>query len=163
MEALPTNINNQAHSLNPDELITLIKIEIFPADGSPSVFLYFSKKLPIAFGGVNYEPTAFSLDGAGLDAGGEKSRPRLQLANPEGMFSVFTQNGDLEMARVDRFTVHPDDVGTAVGIKHSWYVSRVEAVNRSMIIFELAALTDGPKVRVPSREFMYPEFRSVSL
>lgn len=163
MTSVPASISAQAHSLTPDELISLVKIEIFPVDNSPSVMLYLSDKVDVLFDGVTYSQAPHVLLGAGLDAGGEKSRPRLQMGNPDGMFSVFAQNGDLEMARVDRFRVHPSDVGTNVGIKNSWYVSRIESVNESMIIFELAALTDGPKVKLPAREFMYPEFRSVRL
>lgn len=161
--ALPNSITAQAHSLTPDDLHTLVKMEIFPVDNSPSIMLYFTDKQELQFGSNHYESFGFQLIGGGLDAGGEKSRPRLQMPNPNGMFSIFTQNGDLEMARVDRFFVHPNDLATAVGIKSSWYVSRVESVNKSMVILELAALTDGPKVRVPNRTFMYPEFRSVRL
>lgn len=163
MQPLPDKITGQAHSLSPDSLVTLIKIEIFPADNSSPVLLYLSPTNDRTFAGVNYTSFAVALEGAGTDAGMEKSRPRLQLANPDGMFSVFAQNGDLEMARVDRYRVHPDDMGTNNAIVSSWYVSRVESISRSMVILELAALTDGPKVRIPNRVFATPEFRSVRL
>jgi len=160
---IPTAIAQQAHSLTPNELIPLLRVEIFPVNNSPAIFLYLSEKVNVVFGGKTYTPTAYSLVGAGVDSGGEKSRPRLQLANPNGMFSVYAQNGDLEMARVDRFWVHPSDLNTSVATKNSWYVRRIEVVNSTMIIFELAALTDGPMVKIPYREFTYPEFRSVRL
>lgn len=160
---IPNSIASQAHSLNPDELHTLLKIEIFPVDGSSSVILYLTDKNPQVFAGNHYETLAFQLVGAGLDAGGEKTRPRLQLPNPGGMFSVFTQNGDLETARVDRYFVHPDDLATAQGDKSMWYVSRIESVSSTMVVLELAALTDGPKIKLPLRTYMYPEFRSVRL
>jgi phage-related protein len=160
---IPNSIAAQAHSLNPDDLHTLLKIEIFPVDGSASVMMYLTDQQTLVFGGNTYESMGFQLIGAGLDAGGEKSRPRLQLPNPGGMFSVFTQNGDLETSRVDRYFVHPSDLSTATGMKSMWYVSRVESVSSALVVLELAALSDGPKVKLPARTYMYPEFRSVRI
>lgn len=164
MDNLPLNIEQQAHSLTPDQLLTLLKVEIFPQDGASSLILYLSETRNVVFNNITYSSAAFSLVGAGLDASGEKTRPRLQLPNQQGMFSVFAQNGDLEGARVDRYRVHPDDEGSSnQAVKHSWYVSRVEIVTQAMIVLELAALTDGAKVVMPYRKFALPEFKSVRL
>lgn len=157
----PTAFKATMADLNQSEPYTLLKLQVTTDLGTTT--WRFCLQDSISWDNQTWSLTPFSLTGEGDRAGGEQSRPNLVLPNPDGMFSPYIARGFLLRARVIKYEVHPNDVGTNNGIMSQWYISKVLEINAKAISFELSALSDGNSFKLPSRRFSQPEFRLVRL
>ena len=60
--------------------------------------------------GVTYENFPHQFSGYNIQSTGEQSRPKLQVANPDGLFSNLLVNGTLRQAQLIRYLVLRSDL-----------------------------------------------------
>ena len=116
--------------------------------------------------GHEWEMFGIKLSGEKRSADDEEARPRLQLINPEGVFSSLIRQRLLDRATIIRRRVLLRHIEEDVPIyqQRMWYVSRVADVTVGQTItLELRAMSEGPNVRLPARQFIPPEFPMVRL
>lgn len=96
---------------------------------------------------------------------GEQSRPKFSSVNPNGVLSLWIEQGVLDGAVLTRYRVLLTDLEADVRAysKHVWVMSKVLNLNRDLVTFELRSTLDGPNYHLPARSFYPPEFTHVSL
>ncbi len=161
MKVLPSGMEQEKHSLNSSAPYELLKIYIETDDGP--VVQHFCLSQTLEWNGLTWSKVAFNLSGLGDKSGGEKTRPRLILPNPEGVYSYYIQKGYLDNARVTQYLVHPENLDSNESLTNQFYVSRIVEVNRQMISCQLNYLSDGNNFMLPPRRFTQPEFNQVRL
>lgn len=136
--------------------------DIILANGSK---LYFKNNKTVSWQGNSYEGTGIKIEGIGSYADDQRSRPKLTLWNPAGVFSSLVDQGHLENATVIRYRVLKEHVDSDLPIyrRQQWKVKRIASVKIPWIGLELRDLVDGQTFLTPGRMFIPPEFSAVSL
>lgn len=156
----PIDHRREAQKLTADALVDLFEI-IIPNQA----VVCFTDADTREWQGKLYESWAFKLTTVARNADGERSRPKLTVVNPEGVFNPWIFNGTLEGCTVIRRRVLRQHYETDVAIQEvqMWYISRVmEVVPGQTITFELRSLSDGPDALLPARMFTPPDFPFVT-
>lgn len=161
-QQIPQIYRANAAALSQVEPLTLLKIQITAPDASVVTLRYCAEKT-VNWQSQTWALAPFSLTGEGERAGGEQSRPRLVLANPESLFSYYISEGWMDGARITKYEVHPDDLASGQSTMSVWYVSQVEELNAIAISLQLSTLSDGNSFKLPGRRFTQPEFGLVRL
>lgn len=140
-------------------------VELFEIALIPSGNIYVKANDTVTWQGNTYEGIAIKLTGVSGSSDDEKSRPGLQVANPEGIFTPFIRTGKMEKAMITRVRVLRSDVlaNNNIAQRESWYVSRTVSLNRMSASFELREAMDGQFFILPARQFLPPEFPAVKL
>lgn len=159
---MPSAFEEDLASLNAVEPLKLLKIQIQTPDPNLVTFRFCLQKT-VVWKGHNWTFTPFLLQGEGNKAGGEQTRPTLALPNPQGIFSYYISEGWLDRARIWKYEVHPDDLASGQAAMSTWYVSKVEEINRKAISLQLSALSDGNSFKLPARRYTQPEFPLVRI
>lgn len=151
---------DDAHRLESDGYVHLFTIELIP-----SGVLHLKNGPARTWQGSLYEEWGLKLDGVARAADDQRVRPKLTVANPEGLFSALIAEGKLDGATVLRTRVLHDDLvhDRPYGREERWTVSRIASLTKTLATFELRNQLDGPFFTVPARMFLPPEFPSVSL
>lgn len=95
----------------------------------------------------------------------QKSRPTLQIMNPEGIFNIPAFKGQFDGALLQRYRVLRDhfDRNILLSDNSVWFIARPkDLIGGQSISFELRALSDGPEQLIPARQFIQPDFPFVS-
>ena len=190
-----SNFNKLLLSLSPDALIELFEIDFsnIQADfsmlsdivganiGADSVYRFCSMKNssnPIYWQGNGYQPMPIEAEGFEQQGDGRLPRPRLTLANPDGLFSkIVHANHDFSNAKITRkrtFVRFLDDdnfidpgthnqdgrnpFGEADPDSHYpddvYFISKKIAENKKVIQFELVSALELQGAEVPARIVM---------
>lgn len=161
---IPSAFKNDLASLTTVEPFTLLKLQIETPETSSSLVTFrFCLQKTVTWKNQVWSLTPFMLSGEGNRAGGEQMRPSLMLPNPQGIFSYYISEGWLDRARVWKYEVHPDDLSSGQSLMSTWYVSKVEELNKKAISLQLASLSDGNAFKLPARRFTQPEFPLVRI
>lgn len=155
-------VKAELSGLQVSEKLCLLKLEVPLNTGGLMVFR-FCNQMEVTWAGQVWSQAAFDLLNISQSSSGEKNRPSLVLANPDGIFSYYIANGALEGSRVWRYLVHPDELDTTLATQNQWYVRKIASLNSRQVSLELADLSDGNQFKLPPRRFTQPEFRQVSL
>ncbi|MBN7759786.1 hypothetical protein JYP52_01440 [Nitratireductor aquibiodomus] len=116
--------------------------------------------------GNTYEQFGIQVTGEKRSADDEETRPRLQIINPEGVFSSMVRRRLLDRATVIRRRVLLQHIEEDVPIyqQRMWYVSRISDVTAGQsITMEMRHMSEGPNSRLPARQFIPPEFPMVRI
>lgn len=116
--------------------------------------------------GKTWDHLACQLTGQQRSSEDEKSRPRLRLINPVGVFNQPAFSGQFDGSVIQKFTVLRRHVESNLTIANNeiFFIGRVvELIAGQSISFELRALSDVPDQKVPARVYMYPEYPTVTL
>lgn len=99
------------------------------------------------------------------NSGGEMSRPKFAVVNPQGMFSLWVESGYTDGAILTRYQVLISDLEAGVNAytKNVWVMSKVVSLNKEMVIFECRSTIDGANFDLPARAFYPPDFPHVTL
>jgi len=161
MSTLPASHVVDANKLDGADAI----VELFEIALRPSGRLFLKPDNAVTWQGNTYEAIGMKLDGVSSSADDDKSRPRLQIANPEGYFSPFIRTGAVDQAIVTRIRVLRADLeaDNSTCQKQSWTISRVVSLNKQYAIFELRDSLDGQFYILPARMFIPPQFPAVKL
>lgn len=132
---------------------------------SPVIFR-FKNNDTVTWQGDVYEGMAISMPGDKRSSDEEESRPTLRVINPDGIFNKPAMDGDLDRAIITRKTVLREHIEQDINIytQRMWYVDHVkELISGQTIGLELRVMTDLPNVQLPYRQYIPPEFPTVSL
>lgn len=158
---IPLTHQEEAYKLDATGLVELFQITL---QGGGSV-LYFTPYLDCTWQGHTWESFPCRITEMSTQSMGENSRPKLTLANPDGLFSGYVISNMLDNATVVRYRVSPDDVATNTNrfMKNTWRISKVVALNKNMIVIELRSAMDGHYFKLPGNSYFPPEYPHVSL
>lgn len=160
-ENVPASHIEDAHKLDADGYVEFFQIAL--ADNSGTLYLKMNSDM--TWQGHTYEGTGIKLDGVGSYADDQVSRPKLNLFNPDGIYSSLVDQGKLDNAIVTRIRVLKQDVdsNTNISRRQKWRISRIVTIKNPMIVCELRDMLDGQMFLVPGRMFIPPDFNAVSL
>jgi len=163
-EDVPPAIQDEAQDLNPSPIVTLYRLVLNKVGGVTEVL--FTPREEKVWLGETYESVPCLFGGVGQNADGENSRPRMTVANPDGLFSSWVQDGYLDSAILHQYMLLKSDLelNNDIKIHRQWRVTRVASLSaKTGLVFECRHVTDGHPFKLPSREFTVPEFPHVSL
>lgn len=157
----PTEYQVEAYKLDAQGLIDLFQINLLGAAGS----LYFTPNVSINWQGKAWTGYPCGISDAGVKTSGEYNRPKMTLANPQGIFSSYVQKGVLDNAIVLRYRVLPGNISGNINsfVKNTWRVSKIISLNKDMIVLELRSAMDGHNFKMPGNSFFPPDYPHVSL
>jgi lambda family phage minor tail protein L len=160
----PTSHLVEGQKLTADAVVDLFEIQL--KGTQYPVYVRFTNGPEVTWQGKTYEAMACKFTGHARSADDERSRPKLQVLNPIGLFNSFAMNGNIDGAVVERRRVLRQHLETNVNLSETtlWYVGRImEIITGQSITLELRALVDGPDQLIPARKYLPPEFPFVTL
>jgi phage-related protein len=159
-ESLPSSHLESARGLEADAFVYLYRINLYPAGK-----VCLTEVKSVFWQGETYEQIGIKMGNVSAYADEQSSRPKLQVQNPDAIFSELISQGQLDGASVTRYRVLLDDLlnDRNVFIKQSWRVGRVTGLNRISLSLELRDLTDGPNFVIPTMTFSPPKFPVVRI
>ncbi len=162
MATLPASHIADAHELESKGLRDLYKIELRDTNNT---ILLVTPHNQVTWQGDTYEPLPCSLTESAQNSTGEQSRPKFSCANPEGIFSLWVQDGALDGAIFTRYRfLLPDlEANNNTYMRNLWVISKVMTLNKAMLVCELRSTLDGVTFMLPARSFYPPAFPHVSL
>lgn len=155
----PQSHIDEAHKLVADAPVKLYKITL-----STGAIIRIKNNNTVTWQGNVYEGVPMALSGVSFSAGDEANRPKVMVANPDGIYSSLVRTKVFERGTLLQYEVLKQHLDTNQNIFNSrtWRIARALEVNLHVISLELRNLTDGPMAKIPSRFFTQPEFPSVT-
>ena len=157
---VPEKHREENLKLTADAYVDLFHIQL--RDGSN---LYLKTGDPIRWSGNDWEAIPLSFSGYEIKADGQASRPTLQVANPNGVWSRFVLDGSLEKAYLYRYRVLRRDLDADRPVYQlmMWIIWNCTSITKDYMTFECRNPTDGNNFYVPARQYMPPEFPVVDI
>lgn len=126
--------------------------------------LYLKTGDPVTWNGMDWEPLPLYFSGYEISSEGQASRPKLKVINPEGVFSRIVLDGDLDRAWVYRYRVlrRHIDQDKPIFQMNCWLLWNCTSITRDYMEFELRNPLDGNNFYIPARQYMPPEFPTVT-
>ena len=165
-------IQAEIQSLAPSALMEMFVLDTTNfAGGGLSYFHAGTNKLqqPLVWQGNSYTALPIEADGFDLSSKGQLPKPRIRIANINGLFSAqVAQNDDLIGCKVTRkrtFAKYLDAVNFPGGVNSTadpnqyladevWFVDRKVSENKYLIEWELASAFDVQGVMLPFRQIV---------
>ena len=166
------SIATEIQSLSPTSLIELFVLDTTNLPGG-GLFRFHAGtnglQQPVVWGGVQYTPLPIEADGFDISSSGTLPRPKIRVANIQGMFSqIAAENEDLVGCKVTRkrtFVRFLDAVNFPDGnnpdadpnqhlLDETYYVEQKSAENRYMVEWELSSAFDLFGVLLPRRQII---------
>lgn len=157
---LPDEHKEENLKLSADAYVDLFHIQV-RSGGS----FFIKTGDPVTWNGNTWESLPIKLTGFEMNSDGKASRPKLQVANPEGVFSKIILDGDLDKAFIYRYRVLRKNLEADRPIYqlNMWLIWMASSVTKHYIEFELRNPMDGNNFTVPARQYIPPEFPTVTL
>lgn len=157
--SLPTEQIIDAHKMEADGLVHLYEIQT--SQGT----LYYKADNTVVWDGNTYSGIAIQIDGRSQNTDGQWSRPSLTIANPLGLHSAMAAQGAFDNAIVVEKRVMYEHIlsNSAIFLQRKWKCRLVSSVNRISITLQLREYMDGPRFILPARQFVPPDFPSVTV
>lgn len=159
---LPLSQQIDAHELESKGLRDLFRIQL---RDSGSTVLYITAHNQLNYMGKTWEQWPCNLGESEHNSSGEVSRPKFSISNPNGVFSIWVREGAVDGAIVTRYRCLLTDIADGIHAyeKTLRVCGKVVSLNKSLVVTELRATTDGPNFKLPARAFYPPDFPHVSL
>lgn len=162
-------ITAELQSLSPSAIIDVFTLDLANLGGGITHFHAGTNGLlqPIIWQGMTYMPAPIEAEGFDLVTKGSLPRPKMRIANVDGILSAeVAQFDDLVAAKVTRkrtFAKYLDAVNFPGGVNpdadpnqyladETWYVERKVTENRYVIEWELSSAFDLMGVMLPYRQ-----------
>lgn len=160
-QAVPAEHYSDAKKLEMDAKVDLFKITL----NDEATILYMKRNSTVTWQGNEYYGTGAKISGVGNYADDQVSRPTLDIFNPASVYSSLVDQGLLENGSVARYRVLKEHLDADQNIfqKMIWRISRVASLRDGLISLELRGIADGPRLIMPPRMFIPPDFPAVSL
>ena len=157
--AIPEEHREENLKLSADAYVDLYHIQL--ANGSN---FYVKNGDPLNWGGNTWEPLPISLTGYEINSDEKTSRPKLQVVNPEGVFSRIILDGDMEKARLYRYRVLRKDIDADRPVYQllMWIIWNCTSITKNYAEFECRNPMDGNNFYIPARQYLPPEFPTVT-
>lgn len=126
--------------------------------------IYLKDNETVTWSGHTWEGYPISLFGHEINTE-KQSRPVIRAVNPGGVFSSLFISGELEKARVNRYRVLRKHIDEDKPIYQycSWILWQVKSITKNYAEFELRNPMDGNNFITPGRQYLPPEFPTVTL
>lgn len=165
----------EATSLAPEPYVELFKF--IPDYLQPDTFIAFTNHPTITWQGSTYENFPHQFSGYNIQSTGEQSRPKLQVANPNGLFSALLVEGSLRkdgntltgvrlrQPQLIRYLVLRCDLlaDESRYLKNKWLLAKIVNLTRDSVNFELRSVLDGVRYTLPARQYISPDFPVTSM
>lgn len=158
---LPTEQIEDANKISADGRVFLYEMEM----AGTAALIRVRNGPQVTWNSMTFEELGVTVTGKGQSAGEEVFRPKMQVANPEGIFSSYIASGELERSLVREWTVLRThlDANQPIYSMRLWTVGKILNLNKNLLVMELREIGDGPNFILPGRIFMPPDFSQVSL
>lgn len=151
----------QVNSLEQRNTINLLKIKTI--DGK---YIFVCDKFDFNnYLGDNYKHLEFSISGDLETQTDEKSRPTVDLANPNSMFNKLALSGKLEGAIVTRYQMEAEfraEAEARMVRTNVWKVYQIPMIH-TKITLQLRRLGDSPTQKFPPRAYYPPDFGNINM
>lgn len=131
-----------------------------------NVTFRFKNNDTVTWQGQVYEGLPCQLQGEARTSDDAESRPSLRIYNPGGIFNDPAIEGRLYRGIVTRKRVlrtHLEN-NNNIYIQRQWFIERPrELVSGQYITLELRDMSEGPNFQIPVRQYIPPQFPTVSL
>lgn len=163
------SIQRDIQSLSPSALIELFELDTTAQGGGKFYFHAGTNELgsPVVWQGVSYAPMPIQAEGFDITARGQLPRPKLRVANIDGLISLALSDDDIAGAKVIRrrtFAKYLDSVNFASGNPNAdpsvefpddvFFIDRKSAENQAFVEFELTSSFDVTGVHLPRRQII---------
>jgi lambda family phage minor tail protein L len=157
--AIPDSHKEENLKLTADAYVDLFHIQL----RSGSNF-YIKNGDPISWGGNDWESLPISLSGYEVSSDEQVSRPKLQIVNPDGVFSKVILDGEMDKAYIYRYRVLRRDLEADRPVYQMlmWLIWYPTLINKHYVEFELRNPMDGNNFYVPARQYLPPDFPTVT-
>lgn len=157
---LPEEHKEENLKLSADPYVDLFHISL-KSGGS----FFIKPGDPVVWNGNTWESLPISLSGFEMNSEGKASRPKLQIVNPNGVFSRLILDGDLDKANIYRYRVLRKniDADKPVYQLNMWLIWMATSITKNYVEFELRNPMDGNNFITPARQYMPPDFPTVTL
>lgn len=158
---IPLSHQREAYKLDAQGLVELFQIDLLSSAGS----IYFTPYIDVTWKGSNWSSFPCTITDSGVQSAGENNRPKMTIANPDGIFSGYVNSNVLDNAIISRYRVSPEDIATnsSIFMKNTWRISKVVSLNKNMIVLELRSALDGHNFKMPGNSFFPPDYPHVTL
>lgn len=156
---LPEEHKEENLKLSADPYVDLYHIQL-----RSGANFYIKEGDPVHWNGNDWESLPISLTGVSVSTDEKVSRPKLQVVNPEGVFSRIILDGDLDKAFLYRFRVLRRDIDADRPVYQAqmWLIWMCTSITKNYVEFELRNPMDGNNFYVPARQYIPPEFPAVT-
>lgn len=160
------SIHAEIQSLEPSAIIELFELQI----GADTVYFHAGTNAlmqPVVWAGNAYTPLPIQAEGFDLSTGGKMPRPKLRIANIDGVVSQTLLGADIAGSKVTRRRTmaryldgvnfpagNPDADPTAEMTPDVFYIDRKTAETKAVVEFELASSMDVAGVKLPKRQII---------
>lgn len=166
------SVKSEIQSLAPSALLEFFTLDSTNLPGGDLLHFHAgTNKLmqPIVWQGITYQPLPIKADGFDVSAKGSMPRPKLTIANANGLLSAevksFNDFVGCKLTRKRTFQKYLDAVNFPGGTNTDadpnqfipddvWYVERKTNENRHVIDFELSSAFDLVGVQLPNRQII---------
>lgn len=155
----------ESHIVENEKLEAQAYVDLFQLEFRGGGTFYMKTNSDITWQGDDYTGWALQLDDIAQYASEERSRPTFTVANPEGIFSTFIQDGSFDRAELRRYRILKQHIESDSNVYQlrSFLLWKPKLNNQNIISVELRTPSDGQQFNLPARRFMPPEFSYVSL
>lgn len=156
---IPDEHKEENLKLSADAYVDLFHIQL--KDNSN---LYLKTGDNVRWMGHDWQSLPINLTGVEVSGGEKISRPSLEVVNPEGVFSRFVIDGLLDKAYLYRYRVLRRDLDADRPVYQMlmWFIWQCSSITKHYMKFELRNPMDGNNFYVPARQYLPPEFPSVT-
>ena len=162
-------ISTDIQKLSPSALIELFELDLTTRGGGIFRFHAGTNELsqPVVWKGQQYTPMPVEVDGFDISGRGQLPRPKLRVANIDGVVSQALLEDDLAGVKVTRrrtFARYLDAVNfpggnptadpTAEFPLDIFFIDRKSAETKAVVEFELASSFDVMGVKLPRRQIV---------
>ena len=158
---MDTNLDyTKINSLVQQNTIYLLKIKL--PDGR---YIFICDSFEIEYLGDKYQLLEFNMSGDKESQTGERSRPTINLTNPNYFLNPLALSGALVGALVTRYQLEATfDGSTQVQLVRSnqWKVYQISGISTNLVL-QLRTLVDSANRMIPPRQYFPPLFNHVNV
>ena len=158
---MDTNLDyTKINSLVQQNTIYLLKIKL--PDGR---YIFICDSFEIEYLGDKYQFLEFNMSGDKESQTGERSRPTINLTNPNYFLNPLALSGALVGALVTRSQLEATfDGSTQIQLVRSnqWKVYQISGISTNLVL-QLRTLVDSANRMIPPRQYFPPLFNHVNV
>lgn len=158
---MDTNLDyTKINSLVQQNTIYLLKIKL--PDGR---YIFICDSFEIEYLGDKYQFLEFNMSGDKESQKGERSRPTINLTNPNYFLNPLALSGALVGALVTRYQLEATfDGSTQIQLVRSnqWKVYQISGISTNLVL-QLRTLVDSANRMIPPRQYFPPLFNHVNV
>lgn len=158
---MDTNLDyTKINSLVQQNTIYLLKIKL--PDGR---YIFICDSFEIEYLGDKYQFLEFNMSGDKESQTGERSRPTINLTNPNYFLNPLALSGALVGALVTRYQLEATfDGSTQIQLVRSnqWKLYQISGISTNLVL-QLRTLVDSANRMIPPRQYFPPLFNHVNV